>query len=94
MFPIAYNDIDFCLRARKQGFRTIYTPFATLVHHESASRGSDERGSERIRFMREQVRLLEAHATDSLDDPSYSPWYGRDQSDPYFVGLHELPSAR
>ena len=94
MFPIAYNDIDFCLRARKQGFRTIYTPFATLVHHESASRGSDERGSERIRFMREQVRLLEAHATDSFDDPSYSPWYGRDQSDPYFVGLHELPSAR
>ena len=29
-FAVAYNDVDFCLRARAAGFRTVYTPFATL----------------------------------------------------------------
>jgi GT2 family glycosyltransferase len=36
---IAYNDIDFCLRLRKRGYLVVYTPFATLVHYESATRG-------------------------------------------------------
>ena len=34
MFAIAYNDVDFCLRATSAGFRVIWTPFATLLHHE------------------------------------------------------------
>lgn len=46
-FPIAYNDVDFCLRLRHMGLRNIYTPFATLVHHESQSRGAMETTSER-----------------------------------------------
>ena len=33
-FPIAYNDVDFCLRAVDKGFRVVWTPFATLIHHE------------------------------------------------------------
>jgi GT2 family glycosyltransferase len=37
---VAFNDVDYCLRALKAGYRVIYTPYATLVHHESASRGS------------------------------------------------------
>jgi hypothetical protein len=32
------NDLDFCLRAHRAGLRTIYTPHATLIHHELASR--------------------------------------------------------
>ena len=32
-FPVADNDVDFCLRAAAKGFRVIWTPFATLVHH-------------------------------------------------------------
>jgi GT2 family glycosyltransferase len=37
---VAFNDVDFCLRAQQKGHRIVYTPFATLYHHESASRGS------------------------------------------------------
>lgn len=33
------NDVDFCLRAWKHGFRVVYTPFVTLTHHELVSRG-------------------------------------------------------
>jgi GT2 family glycosyltransferase len=36
---VAYNDVDFCLRARAAGYLVIYTPHAELRHHESASRG-------------------------------------------------------
>jgi GT2 family glycosyltransferase len=35
---IAFNDVDLCLRAACRGHRTVWTPHAMLVHHESASR--------------------------------------------------------
>ncbi len=38
-FAVAYNDIDFCLRLREDGWRCVYAPRAELLHHESASRG-------------------------------------------------------
>ena len=34
------NDLDFCLRTAEAGRRVVYTPHATLIHHELASRGS------------------------------------------------------
>jgi GT2 family glycosyltransferase len=37
---VAFNDVDFCLRVREAGYRVVYTPYAELVHYESASRGS------------------------------------------------------
>jgi GT2 family glycosyltransferase len=38
-FAVAFNDVDFCLRLRRVGYRVIYTPHAELVHHESHTRG-------------------------------------------------------
>ena len=35
----AFNDVDFCLKVAKLGLRNIWTPQATLYHHESATRG-------------------------------------------------------
>ena len=32
--PLAYNDVDLCLRLRSAGWRIIWTPSAELVHHE------------------------------------------------------------
>jgi ADP-heptose:LPS heptosyltransferase/GT2 family glycosyltransferase len=32
------NDLDFSLRVHEAGLRTVYTPHATLIHHELASR--------------------------------------------------------
>jgi len=36
---VSYQDVDFCLRAQEAGMRIVYTPFALLYHHESASTG-------------------------------------------------------
>ncbi len=38
-FPIAFNDVDLCLRLSEAGYLSVWTPFARLIHRESASRG-------------------------------------------------------
>lgn len=70
---VAFNDIDFCLRLREAGYRNVWTPFAELVHHESASRGRDESDEKRARFLGE-VGYMESRWGDWLDcDPAYNP---------------------
>lgn len=45
-FPVAFNDVDLCLRLEQAGFETVWTPRARLVHLESASRGGPNRPGE------------------------------------------------
>lgn len=37
-FPFNYNDIDYCLKVLSAGKRVVYTPYAQLYHHESATK--------------------------------------------------------
>ena len=70
---VAFNDVDFCLRLREAGYRNVWTPFAELVHHESASRGVDDSPSKKARAARE-IGLLRARWGDLLRyDPFYNP---------------------
>jgi GT2 family glycosyltransferase len=93
-FVIAYNDVDYCLRAYKAGFRTIWTPFACLYHHESASRGSDMVGEKRARFEREKNNLRRIHSTSDFSDPALNPAYGRNKSDPDLIVPSFIAAAR
>ena len=51
-YPMAYEDVDWCLRAWQDGFRMLYFPAAVLYHHESVTRGTEvgerERESQRL----------------------------------------------
>lgn len=38
-YRMAFGDIDFCLRVHGQGYRNIFTPFASLYHYEGLTRG-------------------------------------------------------
>jgi O-antigen biosynthesis protein len=93
-FRVAYNDIDLCLRARKAGYRVVWTPFATLIHHESASRGSDETPQNIARFEREKASLDAVHVTHVFQDPAINPWFTTDRSCPEIRLLDALPAAR
>ncbi|MBR8320605.1 glycosyltransferase family 2 protein, partial [Burkholderia cenocepacia] len=33
--PVAFNDVDLCLRVREAGYRVVWTPYAVLHHFES-----------------------------------------------------------
>jgi GT2 family glycosyltransferase len=46
--PMAYEDVDYCLRAWHAGFRVIYWPTSELYHLESVTRGTEVREPERI----------------------------------------------
>ncbi len=50
---VAYNDVDLCLKLHARGFANIYAPTATLIHHESKSRGLDFSPEQVERYMRE-----------------------------------------
>jgi len=41
-FVVCGNDVDYCLRLRKSGFRIMYTPYSKLYHYESVSRDSSK----------------------------------------------------
>jgi GT2 family glycosyltransferase/glycosyltransferase involved in cell wall biosynthesis len=41
-YAMAYEDVDWCLRAWQAGFRVLYFPSAQLVHHESLTRGTEQ----------------------------------------------------
>jgi len=63
---VAYNDVDLCLRMRERGYLIVYTPYAELYHHESASRGLGGTTEEAV-YMREHWgRVLD-------EDPYYNP---------------------
>jgi O-antigen biosynthesis protein len=70
---IAFNDIDFCLKLRQLGYRNLWTPYAELYHHESASRGAEDTSQKRARFESE-CRYMQDHWGEWLTaDPAYSP---------------------
>jgi hypothetical protein len=52
IFRTDYNDLDFCLRCIKQGYRIVYTPAATLYHfHNSSLKRMGDKESERQAFL-------------------------------------------
>jgi GT2 family glycosyltransferase len=69
---VAFNDVDFCLRLLEAGYRNVWTPFAELVHHESASRGRDESPEKRARFLGEVGYMEERWGDVLLCDPAYN----------------------
>jgi O-antigen biosynthesis protein len=73
-FPVAYNDVDFCLRVRSEGYRTIYRGDAVLIHRESQSRGDDDATMHRrIRFAREASAFAQRWGSLLHQDPFGSP---------------------
>ncbi|MBS4075943.1 glycosyltransferase family 2 protein [Ameyamaea chiangmaiensis] len=74
---VAYNDVDLCLKLRSKGWRIIQCNEFTAVHHESLSRGSDDRPEHEARFFRETQALLDRWGQTDLfrRDPAYSPHF-------------------
>ncbi|MFM7109483.1 MAG: glycosyltransferase family 2 protein [Planctomycetaceae bacterium] len=70
---VAFNDVDFCLRLRQAGYRNVWTPYAELIHHESASRGIDDTPVKRARSEREIGFLRKRWGDVLLHDPFYNP---------------------
>lgn len=70
---VEFNDVDFCLRLREAGLRNVWTPYAELVHHESATRGTDNTPGKHKRH-RAEIEYVKRRWGESLRfDPAYNP---------------------
>jgi GT2 family glycosyltransferase len=68
---MAWNDVDYCLRARQAGYAVLYTPLAELRHDEGSTRGT-ERHLDNDAAFRERWGEPAAVA-----DPFYNPNFDR-----------------
>ena len=71
--PVAFNDIDFCIRINQAGYDNVWTPHAELYHHESASRGLDVTPEKRARFELEVERMKRKWGEVLRHYPAYNP---------------------
>ncbi len=73
LFPVNFNDVDLCLRARQAGYRVIYEACAVLQHDECQTRSAGVRSEERRMFLTRWSDLL------ADGDPFYSPNLTQDE---------------
>ncbi|MCF5566480.1 glycosyltransferase [Pseudomonas sp. PA-3-11C] len=72
--PVAYNDIDLCMRLRDAGFYNVVCQAVRLTHHESASRGIDHIDPVKMaRLKRELAHLYERNPGYFQHDPFHNP---------------------
>jgi len=71
--PVAFNDVDLCLKIGAHGYQIIWTPQAELTHLESVSRGSDLRPEAIVRFKCAIAHMQKTWGSQIESDPFYGP---------------------
>ena len=88
--PVAFNDVDLCLRLREAGYRNVWVPQAVLYHHESKSRGDEQTPANRKRFASECAYMQWRWGPMFASDPGYNPNLSLDHEQ---FGLAKPPRA-
>ena len=70
VFPLSFNDVDYCLKVRMTGRRVVYDPDTVLYHFESSSRSPKVSDWELEQF---QARWRVATTLDPYDNPNFHP---------------------
>jgi GT2 family glycosyltransferase len=70
---VNFNDIDLCLKIHAAGYHNLWTPYALLYHHESASRGQDITDAKATRATHEMQYMKQRWNGMLLADPAYNP---------------------
>ncbi len=69
---VAFNDVDFCLKLQKKGYRNLWTPYVELYHHESRSRGAEDTKEKQERFGREIAYMKKKWKKNLENDRCYN----------------------
>jgi GT2 family glycosyltransferase len=92
-FPVTFNDVDLCMRLGESGKRLVWTPFASLIHAESASRGKEDTPSKAARAAREQKHFIQRWSQAGQCDPCYHPCLSTDYLAGPYGGLALPPRS-
>ncbi len=70
---VAFNDVDLCLKVRKEGYLIVYDPYAQLYHMESKTRGEED-SEKKLRRFQTEIEYMRCHWLDILKngDPYYN----------------------
>ena len=70
---VAFNDVDLCLKVRKNNHLIVYDPYAKLYHMESKTRGAED-SKEKVRRFQTEIEYMRCHWLDILKngDPCYN----------------------
>lgn len=71
--PVDYNDVDFCLRLTKLGYRNIWTPYAELYHYEHGTRGKVLHPQKTNQLKKDMKYMQQRWGNYLVQDPAYSP---------------------
>lgn len=78
-FPVAYNDIDLCLKIREKNKVIVMNPFAEVYHYESKTRGYDITDDKRKRLEADAEKLENKwKAWFEKEDEYFNPNFRRD----------------
>jgi hypothetical protein len=81
--PVAYNDVDLCLRLQEKGLRNVWVPQAILYHHESKSRGIDSDAKSLHRSALEHAYMQWRWGFLLRNDPAYNPNLSLDRGEDF-----------
>jgi O-antigen biosynthesis protein len=83
-FPVEFGDVDFCLRARRAGYRVIALPLDGVIHRESSTRGRDSPPAVVAMRTAAMEVIVERWPEAVAADPCRNPW----------IEVGEVPEAR
>ncbi|MCU0567004.1 MAG: glycosyltransferase [Oculatellaceae cyanobacterium Prado106] len=70
--PVAFNDVDFCLKLTQAGLRNLCIPHVVLYHYESKSRGLEDTLEKQSRFQHDSQMMVDRWLDFVEQDPCYS----------------------
>jgi GT2 family glycosyltransferase len=71
--PIAFNDVDYCLKLRENGYLIAYSANSVLIHYESVSRGKEDTPAKKFRAHSEILTMQNRWREVLKHDPYFSP---------------------
>ncbi len=86
-YRLCYSDVDLGVRAADLGYRNVYTPFATLLHHEGKTRGDSTPTPDLLRAARQLLAFT------LTGDPNFNPNFSRASAVPRLREEPDPPAA-
>ena len=86
---VAFNDVDLCLKVRKNHKLIVYDPYVQLYHMESKTRGAED-NKEKVRRFQEEIEYMRCQWIDILKKGD--PYYNKNLSlTNWYYSLRPLP---
>lgn len=69
--PYYFEETEYCLRAKKNGFRVVYAGNAVLIHHTSATTGTDNNDKKYFIWEKNRLRFISRNFSIFWKVPAY-----------------------